>query len=523
MKLDSLNHPQTLLLYQRRKLLSKAMSILLGLMGVVTLLPLFSVLLYVLSHGLPGLKLSFFTELPKPVGEPGGGMANAILGTLTLMGFASSIGIPWGIAVGVYLAEYGQNRLGSCVRFCADLLSSTPSIIIGLFVYTLVVLPMERFSGYAGGLALGILMIPTLARGVEEILKLVPIHLREAGLALGLPRWKVLIQIILKGNLRPIATAVMLSIARVAGETAPLLFTSFNNRFWQRGLDQPIASLPVQIYNYAISPYPEWHEQAWTGALILVFMLLIMNLGTRRLLSITGEEHEVIQSEPSPILDVRELNAWFGTTHAVKGVALKASEQTVTAIIGPSGCGKSTFIRCLNRLHEETPNAHAAGQVLLEGKDIYASSVDPVLVRGKVGMVFQKPNPFPSMSIFDNVVAGLRLKGVRKKNVLSEVAEKSLKHAALWQEVKDKLGQPGQSLSGGQQQRLCIARALAVEPTVLLMDEPTSALDPISTAKIEELITELKKRVTIIIVTHNMQQAARISDKTAFFSFRRAR
>jgi phosphate transport system ATP-binding protein len=222
-------------------------------------------------------------------------------------------------------------------------------------------------------------------------------------------------------------------------------------------------------------------------------------------------------SATKSVLEVRELNAWFGAIHAVKNVSIEFSPNTVTAIIGPSGCGKSTFIRCLNRLHEEVPNASAAGRVILKDQDIYERSVDPVQIRRNVGMVFQKPNPFPGLSIFDNVAAGIRLGGVRKKSVLKEVVEKSLVQSALWGEVKDKLDHPGTSLSGGQQQRLCIARALAVEPPVLLMDEPTSALDPISTAKIEELVVQLKKDVTIVIVTHNMQQAARISDRTAFF------
>lgn len=227
-------------------------------------------------------------------------------------------------------------------------------------------------------------------------------------------------------------------------------------------------------------------------------------------------------SAPNPVpatelLNVTDLCAWFNDNQALYNISLSARPNTVTALIGPSGCGKSTFVRCLNRLHEEVPGARALGRVVLEGMDIYGKGVDPVAIRRKIGMVFQKPNPFPSMSIFDNVASGLRLAGVRRRSVLREVVERSLKHAALWEEVKDKLTAPGTSLSGGQQQRLCIARALAVQPPVLLMDEPTSALDPISTGKIEELILELKKETTIIIVTHNLQQAARISDKTAFF------
>jgi len=217
------------------------------------------------------------------------------------------------------------------------------------------------------------------------------------------------------------------------------------------------------------------------------------------------------------LLDVRNLHASFGGIAALHGISLSVIANSVTAIIGPSGCGKSTFIRCLNRLHEEVPGATTQGEVWLDGQDILSADVDPVTLRRKIGMVFQKPNPFPAMSIYENVVAGLTLAGVRRRSVLNEVVEKTLNLAALWDEVKDKLHHPGSSLSGGQQQRLCIARALAIEPRVLLMDEPTSALDPISTARIEELIGELKREVTIVIVTHNMQQAARISDKTGFF------
>lgn len=208
------------------------------------------------------------------------------------------------------------------------------------------------------------------------------------------------------------------------------------------------------------------------------------------------------------------VSVYFDGKPAIHDVSLVVRSNKVTAIIGPSGCGKSTFLRALNRLHETQPNARVEGRILLDGEDIH--QLDATLVRRRVGMVFQKPNPFPSMSIFENVVAGLRFNGIRKRSVLEEIAEEALRSAALWDEVKDRLHAPALSLSGGQQQRLCIARALAVEPEVLLMDEPTSALDPIATAKIEELIYELKRTYTIVIVTHNMQQAARVSDYTAF-------
>lgn len=217
-----------------------------------------------------------------------------------------------------------------------------------------------------------------------------------------------------------------------------------------------------------------------------------------------------------PLLSIKNLKAYYGDNPTVKGVSFDVQTNQIVALIGPSGCGKSTLLRCLNRMHEETPGGRVEGEVLLKGNPIYGRGIDPVEIRSQIGMVFQKPNPFPSLSIWENVVAGLLLRGVRKKSLLNEIVEKALVQAALWDEVKDKLKAPGLSLSGGQQQRLCIARALAVNPPVILMDEPTSALDPISTMRIEELLFDLKKTVTIVIVTHNLQQAARISDHTAF-------
>ena len=217
------------------------------------------------------------------------------------------------------------------------------------------------------------------------------------------------------------------------------------------------------------------------------------------------------------VIKVSNLNAYFGNIQALKDINISIKEKIVTAIIGPSGCGKSTFIRCINRLHEVVPNTKVSGEVLLNGKDIYSTDVDPIEIRRKVGMVFQKPNPFPILSIYDNVAAGLKLNGIKRKDNLDEIVKQTLKMAALWDEVKDKLNASGVSLSGGQQQRLCIARALAVKPEVILFDEPCSALDPISTGKIEELIYQLKQDYSIIIVTHNMQQAARVSDYTGFF------
>jgi phosphate transport system ATP-binding protein len=219
-------------------------------------------------------------------------------------------------------------------------------------------------------------------------------------------------------------------------------------------------------------------------------------------------------------LDLKDVDIFYGQFHAVQNVTLTVPPRSVTAFIGPSGCGKSTVLRTLNRMHEVIPGARVAGTITLDGEDIYGRSVDPVEVRRTIGMVFQRPNPFPTMSIRDNVVAGRKLQGEKNKKRLDEICERSLRGANLWREVKDRLTKPGGSLSGGQQQRLCIARAIAVQPDVLLMDEPCSALDPISTLAIEDLIGELKKEYTIVIVTHNMQQAARVSDQTAFFNLR---
>ncbi|WP_406046462.1 phosphate ABC transporter ATP-binding protein PstB [Micromonospora sp. NBC_00898] len=217
-------------------------------------------------------------------------------------------------------------------------------------------------------------------------------------------------------------------------------------------------------------------------------------------------------------VEARNVTAYYGNFKAIENISLTVEPKTVTALIGPSGCGKSTFLRSINRMHEVLPGARVEGSLTIDEQDIYDRDIDVTAVRRTIGMVFQRPNPFPTMSIFDNVVAGLKLNGVRKKSILEETAEKALRSANLWDEVKDRLGKPGAGLSGGQQQRLCIARTIAVEPQVVLMDEPCSALDPISTLAIEDLMFQLKDKFTIIIVTHNMQQAARVSDRTAFFS-----
>jgi phosphate transport system ATP-binding protein len=232
--------------------------------------------------------------------------------------------------------------------------------------------------------------------------------------------------------------------------------------------------------------------------------------------SVEIERPTEVKEIPPAKLSIRNLEAWFGTKRALKGINLDVRENSITAFIGPSGCGKTTLIRCLNRMHEMTPGASAKGQAILDGMDMYDAKVDPVTIKRRIGMVFQKPNPFPTMSIYDNVAAGLKLNGIKDKKLIDDIVRESLEGAVLWEEVKNELNKPGMGLSGGQQQRLCIARALAMQPEILLMDEPTSALDPIASSKIEELVHGMKKDLTVVIVTHNMQQAARVSDYTAF-------
>ena len=250
---------------------------------LAVLTPLFLIFGYLLLEGFSSLNVSFFTQLPKPVGEVGGGMANAIAGSLTLIGMACLLGLPIGVLAGLYLAEYGHGSFGWAVRFCADVLNGVPSIVIGIYAYTLVVLPMKSFSAYAGACALGVIMLPIVARTTEEMVKLVPNSLREAALGLGVPTWRTTIWVVLRTARGGIITGIMLAVARIAGETAPLLFTAFGNQFWQRGLGGPISSLPVQIYTYAISPFDDWHRQAWAGALVLLTLIFLTSLSVRLL------------------------------------------------------------------------------------------------------------------------------------------------------------------------------------------------------------------------------------------------
>ena len=365
----------------------------------------------------------------------------------------------------------------------------------------------------AGALTLVMMNLPTIMRTTQESLKTVPQSYREGAFGLGAGKWRVIRTVVLPSCVDGVITGCILAVGRILGESAALLFTAgfahALNGFWE-GLNSAGATLTVALYVYA-------KEQGEFGvafaiAAILMVLTLVINLAAT-LVEQTFQEEERTMSE---IITVKDLCLWYGSHKALKDINIDIPDQSITALIGPSGCGKSTFLKTLNRMNDLIPDVKITGDVRYQGKDIFGADVDVSQLRREIGMVFQKPNPFP-MSIYDNIAYGPRTHGIKGKAQLDEIVERSLRDAAIWDEVKDRLKKNALGLSGGQQQRLCIARALAVEPEVLLMDEPTSALDPISTSKIEELAMELKEKYTIVIVTHNMQQAVRISDNTAFF------
>ncbi|MEO8666281.1 MAG: phosphate ABC transporter permease PstA [Ignavibacteria bacterium] len=266
---------------RRRKIVNSLMIGLCVVAGIITILPMLYIFFYTTKSGISYLNMDFFTQLPKPVGEEGGGMANAIVGSIILISIGGVIGIPVGILAGIYISEYSKNITATVIKFTTDILSGVPSIIVGIFAYGIIVIPMQRFSALAGGFALGILMIPTVTKITEEMIRLVPQSLREASLALGVSRWKTTLRVVLTTASSGIITGILLAIARAAGETAPLLFTAFGNSFWQTKIDEPMAALPLQIFAYAISPYDDWHRQAWAGAFVLIFLVFTVNLIVR--------------------------------------------------------------------------------------------------------------------------------------------------------------------------------------------------------------------------------------------------
>ena len=486
---------------------SLALFLLVLLSAVLTVGVLFSLLGYILIRGIPQLTPSLFslTYTTENVS-----MLPAILNTVTMTALSLLLAVPLGVGSAIYLVEYAKrgNRLVELVRLTAETLSGIPSIVYGLFGYLFFVIACKMGNSLLSGiLTLTIMILPLIMRTTEEALKSVPDAYREGSFGLGAGRLRTVFCIVLPSAAPGILAGVILGIGRIVGETAALIYTSGTVAGVPKSLMGSGRTLAVHMY--ALLSEGFYTEQAYATAVVL----LVMVVGINTLSAMVAKRVSVRSCMNK--FQIEELNLYYGQFHALKNITMGLESGGITAFIGPSGCGKSTLLKTLNRMNDLVEGCRIEGRVLLDGEDIYGE-MDPSLLRKRVGMVFQKPNPFP-MSIYDNIAFGPRTHGVRSKVRLDEIVEQSLKNAAIWDEVKDRLKKSALSLSGGQQQRLCIARALAVQPEVLLMDEPTSALDPISTSKIEELVTELKKDYTIVIVTHNMQQAARISDKTAFF------
>ena len=384
------------------------------------------------------------------------------------------------------------------------------------------------YSIIAGALSVSILNIPSMTRIAENAIKTASKGVKEASLGLGASKWQTIVKLTLPIAMGEILTGIILSAGRIFGEAAAFLYTAglssgklnFNTISLTGksafSLFRPAETLAVHIWKLnSEAIVPDAAAIANGTAAVLIIAVLLFNILARvignRLLKASGGKSEAIMA----IIETKNLDLYYGTNKALKNINMNINQNEVTALIGPSGCGKSTFLRTLNRMNVLIEGVKVTGEVLFEGKNIY-DDYDEIALRKRVGMVFQKANPFP-MSIYDNIAYGPKIHGIKDKKTLDEIVERSLRGAALWDETKDRLKKSALGLSGGQQQRLCIARTLAVSPEVILMDEPTSALDPISTSKVEELMDELKKKYTVIIVTHNMQQAGRIADKTAFF------
>ena len=515
---------------------------------VVAMVPLVLIVGYVIVRGIDTISWAFLTDdIPILSRSEGPGMGPAVVGTLLITGAATVMAVPLGVLGGIYLNEYSaRSAFGRSISFLAEVMTGVPSIVMGLFVYSIWVL---RFgvSGFAGALALACLMLPVVIRTTEETLKLVAADLRESAYALGGRKAGTILRVVLPAAAPGIVSGALLAVARAAGETAPLLFTILTVNETNTDLFHgPNTTLSVQIFRNAqqvfhrsagaglgrrahpdrhrVRVHPPFPRPGGRVRKEAPRMSLVddrsqpmddLDVTPTNVAPVTEGVEELPEGDREVVFEIRDGSVRYGANLAVADVNFDVGAREITAIIGPSGCGKSTFLRCLNRMNDFIPGAKVGGRITYHGEDLYDSKVDAAEVRRRIGMVFQKPNPFPK-SIFDNVAYGPRIN--RFKGDMSDLVEQALTRAALWDEVKDKLKKSAYALSGGQQQRLCIARTLAVQPDVVLMDEPCSALDPIATSRIEDLMVQLKRDFTIVIVTHNMQQAARVSDMTAFFT-----
>lgn len=491
------------------------------LSAAISVLLLIGIICYVFVKGIGTINWTFLTTVKSTL-KGTDGIAGNILNTIYMVVITLLIATPVGVGSAIYLNEYAKpGPFVRMIEFTTETLSGIPSIIFGLFgmIFFGNTLHLD-YSILTGALTLTLMILPLITRNTQEALKTVPESYRSGALGIGATKWYMIRTVLLPSAMPGIVTGVILSVGRIVGESAALLFTAGSGYLlpksgqgWITKIMEPGGTLTIEMYlNMSKAKY----DVAFGIAVVLLIIVFCINLLTKHLSAKVDVTKKGIENMQNIRISTEKLNLYYGENHALKDIDMKIRSNAVTAFIGPSGCGKSTFLKTLNRMNDLVDCVRIDGKVYLDGEDIYNEKVDTTLLRKKVGMVFQQPNPFP-MSIYDNVAYGPRIHGIKNKQTLDEIVENSLKAAAIFDEVKDRLKKSALGLSGGQQQRLCIARALAVQPEVLLMDEPTSALDPISTLKIEDLMEELKQKYTVVMVTHNMQQAARISDDTAFF------
>ena len=508
--------------------------------ATVTAAVLLFVVGYILVRGVPALTPDLFQW---EYTSENVSLLPALASTVIMALLALALAVPVGVGAAIYLVEYARrgSRFVRLVRVTAETLQGIPSIIYGLFGMLFFVTACGwGLSLLSGACTLAIMVLPVIMRTTEEALMAVPDSYREGGFGLGAGRLRTVARCVLPSAVPGILGGVILALGRCVGEVAALLFTAGTVAQIPDFAGQGIFALfdscrTLAVHMYTLACEGLHVNEAYATSVVLLILVLLLNAAMRVGGTENGSEQEMTSflkelanetsvtavaevpgAAPAPAkMAVEHLNLFYGDFQGLRDINLTFPENQVTALIGPSGCGKSTLLKTLNRMNDLVEGCRVEGSVLLDGADAYRT-LDATDLRRRVGMVFQQPNPFP-MSIYDNVAFGPRSHGVRAKADLDVIVEESLRAAAIWDELKDRLKKNALGLSGGQQQRLCIARALAVQPEVLLLDESTSALDPISTAKIEELIGQLKERYTVIMVTHNMLQALRISDKTAFF------
>jgi phosphate transport system permease protein len=469
------------------------------------------------------------------------GLGVAIVGSFYMMLVVLTLSLPIGVAASIYLEEFApKNRFTDLIEVNISNLAAVPSIVFGILGLAIFInfAGLPQSAPIVGGLVLTLMTLPTIIIATRASLRAVPPSIRQAALGLGASKMQSVFHHVLPLAAPGILTGTIIGLAQALrrnrtatvdrhGGLRPRVSRRTAGGAVRRGHGAAGAGLQLDPTvrprlrrtgigrDYRALGVPDLHERDGRAAAppVRASVVIPVEDGNMNDMTVAGRDVD----EQKLKMKARSVDVFYGDNHAIKEVDVDIKDKTVTAFIGPSGCGKSTFLRCLNRMNDTIDVARVDGEITLDGEDIYDKRVDPVQLRAKVGMVFQKPNPFPK-SIYDNVAYGPRIHGLSSNKAdLDDIVERSLRRAALWDEAKDRLDQPGTGLSGGQQQRLCIARAVATSPEVLLMDEPCSALDPIATAQIEELIDELRSRFSVVIVTHSMQQAARVSQKTAFF------